>query len=118
LGPDRADPLGQLRQDVLAAAVEDGVDGVEAQPVDAVVADPLLGVLDRPLAHGGLRVVERLAPEPVVAVGEVRPVRGDELRADLAGLIARTRSASSVRTCLRLRSKTAWTASRRSPSMR
>ena len=61
--------------------VEDRVHRVEPQPVDVVVAHPQLGVLDRPLAHAALRVVDRVAPERVVAVGEVRPERGDRLGA-------------------------------------
>ena len=69
-----AHPVGELGEHVPVRVVVDGVDGVEAQPVDPVVAHPELGVLDRPLAHAGLRVVERLAPRRLAeAVGEVRP---------------------------------------------
>ena len=61
--------------------VVDRVHGVEAQAVDLVVPRPQLGVLDRPLAHAALGIVERLAPERLVAVGEVRAEGGDRLRA-------------------------------------
>ena len=73
LGDDqrRPGPLGQLGQDVAGRVVEDGVGRVEPEPVDAVVAHPQLGVLDRPLAHRRLRVVDRVAPEGLVPVGEV-----------------------------------------------
>ena len=54
--------LGELGEDVRRAIVADGVDGVEPQPVDVVVAHPELRVLDRPVAHAALAVVERLAP--------------------------------------------------------
>jgi hypothetical protein len=66
---------------VRLAVVEDRVGRVEPQPVDPVVPHPQLGVLDRPLAHAALPEVERVAPERLVPVGEVRPEGGDRLRA-------------------------------------
>ena len=82
LGDDEAvDPLFQLGEHVRLRIVVDRVDGIEAQPVDPVVARPQLGVLDGPLAHTPLRVVDRGAPVRVVPVGEVRAERGDRLRA-------------------------------------
>ena len=63
------------------AVVEHRVRRVEAQPVDVVVAHPVLGVLDRPLAYPALRVVDRVAPERLVAVGEVRAERRQRLGA-------------------------------------
>ena len=53
--------------------VVDRVDRVEPQAVDPVVAHPELGVLDRPLPHAGLRVVEPATPGRLPeAVGEIR----------------------------------------------
>ena len=52
---------------------------IEAQPVDAVVADPHLRVLERPLANGRLGIVDRVAPERLVPVGEVGPERAQRL---------------------------------------
>ena len=74
VGRGGADPARELGEDVLGRVVLDRVDGVEAKPVDLVVAHPELGVLDRPLAHARLAVVERLAPGRLAeAVGEYGP---------------------------------------------
>ena len=75
----------RARRRCAAGVVEDRVDGVEPQAVDVEVAHPLLGVLDRPLAHAALRVVDRVAPERLVAVGEVGAERAERLvpRADV-----------------------------------
>ena len=75
------DPLAELPQDVRLGVVEDRVRRVEAEPVDAVVARPRERVSDRPLADAALRVVEGVAPEGLVAVGEVRAEGGERLRA-------------------------------------
>ena len=70
---DGANALGELREHVDGRVVVDGVHGIEAEAVDPVVAHPQLGVLDRPLADAGLRVVERVAPGRLAEpVGEVR----------------------------------------------
>ena len=63
---------GELGEDVRLRLVEDRVHRVEAKPVDVVVVDPHQRVLNRPFAHGSLRVVDRVAPEGLVPVGEVR----------------------------------------------
>jgi hypothetical protein len=60
------------------------MDGVEPQAVEVEVPDPPLRALQDPLADGVaplVVVVERLAPEGVVPVGEVGPVRLDGLDA-------------------------------------
>ena len=60
--------------------VRDLRDGVEAQPVDPVLPHPELRVLDRPLAHAGLGVVESLSPGRLAEpVGEVRAERAQPL---------------------------------------
>ena len=66
--------VGELGHDRHGAGVVDRVDRVQAQPVDVEVAHPALGGLQHPLADGlGVRVVvvDRVAPERRVAVGEV-----------------------------------------------
>ena len=79
-GMGGVDAVGELREHVPVGVVLDRVDGIDAQAVDAVVAHPELGVLDRPLAHSGLRVVERLPPRRhAEAVCEVRPERAQRL---------------------------------------
>ena len=75
------DAIAQLAQHVHRRVVVDRVHGVEPQAVDAVVARPHDRVLDRPLADSALGVVDRLPPEGVVAVGEVRPECTDRLGA-------------------------------------
>ena len=79
VGIDGANAVGELGEHVRGRVVVDGVHGVEAEAVEPVVAHPQLGVLDRPLAHAGLRVVERVAPgrlaEPVGEVGAERAQR-------------------------------------------
>ena len=76
---------GELRADVLRGVVENRVHRVEAESVDVVVANPLLCVLDRPLTHCPLAVVDRVPPERRVPVREVRPERAQRLvaRADV-----------------------------------
>src|ERR671931_16225 len=76
----RVDALGELREDMPWGVVVDGEDGVEPEPVDPIVPNPRAGVLDRPLTHGGLRVIERVAPGSLEAIGEPR-AEGGERRA-------------------------------------
>ena len=77
-----SDPLRKLGEHVLRRVVAHGVDGVEPQPVEPVVAHPQLGVLDRPFAHPGRPVVERVAPGRLAeALGEVRRERRQRLAA-------------------------------------
>ena len=52
---------------------------IESKTVDVEVPDPELGVLDRPLAHAGLPVVERIAPDRVVPTRDVRRERAQRL---------------------------------------
>ena len=75
----RVHALGELGHDRRRAGVVDRVDRVEPQPVDVEVAHPALGRLQDPFADGlGVLVVvvDRLAPERRVALGEVRPEGG------------------------------------------
>ena len=75
-----ADAVGELGEHVHGRVVVDGVHRVEAEPVDLVVAHPQLRVLDRPLAHALLRVVERVAPGRLAEPGgEVRAERAQRL---------------------------------------
>ena len=105
LGDDerrRVDPphaLGELGEDVARRVVEDRVHRVEAEAVDAVVADPLLRVLERPLAHAVLRVVDRRAPEGVVAVGEVGAEGGDLLGAGAEVVVDDVEDHAEARRC-------------------
>ena len=69
---DRPHAVGELGEDVARRVVEHRVHRVEPETVDAVVAHPKLRVLDRPLTNTSLRVIERVAPERLVPVGEVR----------------------------------------------
>jgi hypothetical protein len=74
------DAFAELGEDVARAfVVEDREHRVESEPVDAVVVDPELRVLDRPLAHRRLRVVDRVAPRGLVPVREVGAERGQRL---------------------------------------
>ena len=57
--------------------VEQGVDGVEAQPVNVVVAQPHQGVVDEVAAHfvaAGTVEVDGIAPGRLVVAGEVGAV--------------------------------------------
>ncbi len=57
------------------------MDRVETETVDLVLVRPQLSVLNCPFAHALLRVIDRVAPERVVAVREIGSEGGDRLRA-------------------------------------
>ena len=77
----RANALGELIQDMCGAAIDDGVDGVEAQAVHGELFDPIEGVVDDEFACLVTvpRVeIERLSPRSAVLLGDdVGEVEGD-----------------------------------------